>query len=461
MAHPGAAPVGTRRWFLAFTNLNIGIEPRCGTGRAILIEIPNASRHTIEAAIPKYVCAGSIIWTDGHASYEWLGQGVKPGQHSEVSGFTWDWVNHKQGGSVRGESLERVSTNGVESLFGSTKKLVRVSGVANVHGKRYALHLAELLWRERLVSRPFLHTTSWEMPTVWLLADLIGNVNKHSSLQDVAASKQMRAHISDELQALRNDCSRRPHRPVGHLPPASVSGPATFSSLKKAVSVVDLDLDDDDVLELPPKRMAPAHVPVVVPHYDAPGPDLPHIEAGIASPGSFAGESADAMTDDDAIASVGSISDTDLPAHRPEPPVELLPATVVPFSYCLRSVRARPLLPDNVQVEPRQPRVQFPPVAMPNGEPREEHQMHVGGTFTIWYYGVQTPQGRERTWFAKSSSRESYCVLLEGRTMLFSRIGRVTSVNRAEPGTWPNHTGDVVAQVCLRAFLFVFFGVGG
>ena len=129
------------------------------------------------------VCSlGSIIWTDGHARYKWLGQGVKPGQHSEVSGFTWDWVNHKKGEFVRGSGVERISTNGVESLFGRMKKFFRASGVTHVHDQRYALHLAEFLWRERFLSRRVLHTSAWEMPAVWLLADLIGNVFKHSSL---------------------------------------------------------------------------------------------------------------------------------------------------------------------------------------------------------------------------------------------------------------------------------------
>ena len=54
--------------------------------------------------------------------------GVKPSQHSEISGFTWDPVNQKKGEFVRGEGLERISTNGVESPF-DHGEILQVSGV--------------------------------------------------------------------------------------------------------------------------------------------------------------------------------------------------------------------------------------------------------------------------------------------------------------------------------------------
>ena len=215
----GRSTTGHKTVVLGFYELNIASEPRCGTGRAVLIEIPNATRRTIEEAIRKYVRIGSIIWTDGHASYKWLGQGVKPGQHSEVSGFTWDWVNHKKGQFVRVTGVERISTNGVESLFGRMKKFFRASGVTNVHDQRYALHLAEFLWRERFLSRRFLHTSAWEMPAVWLLADLIGNVFKHSSLRCIEPGDQMGAHNSAELQALREMCFPHVQQHVEPTPP--------------------------------------------------------------------------------------------------------------------------------------------------------------------------------------------------------------------------------------------------
>ena len=52
----------------------------------------------------------STIWTDGHKSYKWLCQGVQRGYHSLISGYTWNWVNHKNGHTVRGSGVERVFT---------------------------------------------------------------------------------------------------------------------------------------------------------------------------------------------------------------------------------------------------------------------------------------------------------------------------------------------------------------
>ena len=113
----GRTTTGNKTIVLGFFELNISEEPRCGTGRAFLIEIPNTKRSTIEAAIRKHVRQGSIIWTDGHKSYKWLCQGVQRGCHSPISGYTWDWVNHKQGEFVRGSGVERVSTNGVGHMW--------------------------------------------------------------------------------------------------------------------------------------------------------------------------------------------------------------------------------------------------------------------------------------------------------------------------------------------------------
>ena len=122
--------------------------------------------------------AGSIIWTDGHASYKWSGQGVKPRQHSDVSGFTWDWMNHKKGEFVRDSGVEHISTHGAKSLFGIMKEVFRASGVTNVHDQQ-----------------------------------------AHSSLQCIGPSDRVCAHNSAELQALHEMCfptsnnTLNPHRP--------------------------------------------------------------------------------------------------------------------------------------------------------------------------------------------------------------------------------------------------------
>ena len=130
-------------------------------------------------------------------------------------------------------------------------------------------------------------------------------------------------------------------------------------------------------------------------------------------------------TDD--ISSVGAISDVEpLPPPVPVPPPQ--PAPVIPISSRLRNVRARPFLPENMQARPRQPRAPVQPVEVPEGEPREAHTMRVGCTYTIWYYGVKTPDGRERTVFVRAARFDRFLVVMgnEPRTLLVSRIGRVT-----------------------------------
>ena len=141
------------------------------------------------------------------------------------------------------------------------------------------------------------------------------------------------------------------------------------------------------------------------------------------------------MSTDD-IASVDAISDAEtvfpppmpVPAPQPAPP-QPAPGSI-PISSRLRNVRARPLLPENMQARPRQPRAPVQPVEVPAGEPREAHTMRVGGTYTIWYYGVETPDGRERTVFVRATRFDRFLVVMgnEPRTLLFSRIGRVTPV---------------------------------
>ena len=219
----GRTTTGHKTIVLGFFELNVAEEPRRGTGRAFLIEIPNCKRSTIEAAIRKYVREGSVVWTDGHKSYKWMCQGVQRGVHSPVSGYTWDWVNHKQGEFVRGTGVERVSTNGVESFFGSMKEFFRSSGVTNVHNQRYTLHLAEFLWRERFLSRRFLGSSAWELPAVWLLADLIANVHDSSSMNNITGPL-MRATAATQLETLRKNCF--PDVPAVPSPPAAPAVPA-------------------------------------------------------------------------------------------------------------------------------------------------------------------------------------------------------------------------------------------
>ena len=74
-----------------------------------------------------------------------------------------------------------------------------------MHNQRYTLHLAEFLWRERFLSRRFLGSSAWELPAVWLLADLIANVHHHSSMKNITGPL-MRATNATELAVLRKNC---------------------------------------------------------------------------------------------------------------------------------------------------------------------------------------------------------------------------------------------------------------
>ena len=51
-------------------------------------------------------------------SYEFLGAETRRGTFSEISGYTWDVVNHSKGKFVRGSVITRVSAIGFEGLFG-------------------------------------------------------------------------------------------------------------------------------------------------------------------------------------------------------------------------------------------------------------------------------------------------------------------------------------------------------
>ena len=59
--------------------------------------------------------------------------------------------------------------------------------------------------------------------------------------------------------------------------------------------------------------------------------------------------------------------------------------------------------------------------------------MRTGGTYDVRYYSVRMPEGYNEIVFVRSSKADRFCVLVDGafKTMLFSRIGRVTPVEGA------------------------------
>ena len=252
----GRTTSGHSTVIVGFYELDIAQEPRVGTGRVVLVEVPNKSRATLEALIRKHVKPGSIVWTDGFSSYKWLGAGSKRGEFSAISGYTWDWVNHASGEFVRGEGVTRVSTNGVEGLFGRVKRFMRASGATKTHDRMYAFYIAEFLWRERFLSQRYLGTPDWELPAVWLLADLLSFVYKRKYVADVGLSL-MTASNAEELRGLRAECFpsvpvfpvRAPRLPSAPAPSSSrLVAPTRFESLVAHGSkrtIIDLESDSD------------------------------------------------------------------------------------------------------------------------------------------------------------------------------------------------------------------------
>jgi len=123
------------------------------------VEIPDVTRRTFEREIKKRVAPGATIWTDGHASYKWLGE--------EDSGFKWDYVIHSDGEFYKDTefSFEHdgpVSTNAVEGLFSRFKKHVRrTKQVMHPNRTHYGNWIGEFLFIEKYLNQKKLKGKSW------------------------------------------------------------------------------------------------------------------------------------------------------------------------------------------------------------------------------------------------------------------------------------------------------------
>ena len=100
------------QWVLGCWEMNLAT--REGTGRALLMTVPNRTAETMEVLIRRHVALNSKVWTDGYPSYKWM---------RHTPDFDWAYVVHKDE-FTSGE----VSSNGVEGLFGRTKKHFRFVG---------------------------------------------------------------------------------------------------------------------------------------------------------------------------------------------------------------------------------------------------------------------------------------------------------------------------------------------
>ena len=88
---------------------------------------------------------GSIVWTDGHASYGWM---------DADECYTHETVIHRLGEFARLRASGIViSTNAIEGMFSRTKQMLRRHHAVPRTKEGYGLHLGEFLWRSRFVSR--------------------------------------------------------------------------------------------------------------------------------------------------------------------------------------------------------------------------------------------------------------------------------------------------------------------
>ncbi|CAE7387926.1 unnamed protein product, partial [Symbiodinium microadriaticum] len=106
---------------------------------------PSQKQATLKREIETHVLPGSLIFTDRHKSYHFLGR--------RQSQYVHRAVNHKAGEFSRMERIFgqdiNVTTNAVEGLFGRLKKYLRQREYLRIGKRAYGEALAEFLWRQR------------------------------------------------------------------------------------------------------------------------------------------------------------------------------------------------------------------------------------------------------------------------------------------------------------------------
>ena len=101
--------------------------------------IGNKTAAIFEKVIRDHVHAGSLVWTDGHKSYNWL---------DAADDFTHESVVHRKGEFARlRQDGVRVSTNAIEGLFSRMKRFLRGYQAAPKKQEHYAAFMGEFLWR--------------------------------------------------------------------------------------------------------------------------------------------------------------------------------------------------------------------------------------------------------------------------------------------------------------------------
>ena len=157
---------------IVFAGCELHLPTRTMTGRVFLEVIPNRKRATFERMINKYVHKGSLIWTDSHRSYHFLG---RPG-----SGYRWQSINHRRKEFARMGNGVNVGTNAIEGLFGRMKRHFRHLHVTKISKRFYGLYLAEYAFRVR-----YLHANApWRDAGFWVLLDVLAKQFKPPVLEE-------------------------------------------------------------------------------------------------------------------------------------------------------------------------------------------------------------------------------------------------------------------------------------
>ena len=139
----GRSTMGNKTIVMGF--LELDLATRKATGACVLITIANRKQATLKREIETHVLPGSLIFTDRHKSYHFLGR--------RQSQYVHRAVNHKAGEFSRMERIFgqdiNVTTNAVEGLLGRLKKYLRQREYLRIGKKAYGEVLAEFLWRQR------------------------------------------------------------------------------------------------------------------------------------------------------------------------------------------------------------------------------------------------------------------------------------------------------------------------
>ena len=141
----GRTTLGHQTIVMAGVELNGKWAGRKETGKSFCVIVEDHSALTFRQVIEAHVHPGSIIWTDGHASYLWLDGDER---------FVHESVIHRRGefARLRADGVV-ISTNAIEGLFSRVKRMLKAHHAIPRRSSGYGQHLGEFLWRSRFVHR--------------------------------------------------------------------------------------------------------------------------------------------------------------------------------------------------------------------------------------------------------------------------------------------------------------------